>query len=239
MRLQDKICIVTGAAQGIGLATATKFAREGAVVIACDRRADAVDAAVDACRAAGGRASARAKERLGHVGPGLRPRADGGLGQDACDGRSRRARIDLRLQGARKDVAREQACGLTALRLYVCAAMLWIGGVLGWMLVTHLRRAPALFAAGAATLGILAVLRLNAMNPDRTIAEFNLARAQRTGNLDGAFPTYRRGVVALDTGGAIRGPVRADLYIGRGDVAGREAGRIRHRLTMWRLVPAA
>lgn len=59
------------------------------------------------------------------------------------------------------------------------------------------------------------------------------------GNLDGAFPTYRRGVVALDTGGAIRGPVRADLYIGRGDVAGREAGRIRHRLTMWRLVPAA
>ncbi|HEY0883939.1 MAG TPA: 3-oxoacyl-ACP reductase, partial [Ramlibacter sp.] len=28
-RLQDKVCIVTGAAQGIGLATALKFAREG------------------------------------------------------------------------------------------------------------------------------------------------------------------------------------------------------------------
>jgi 3-oxoacyl-[acyl-carrier protein] reductase len=56
MRLQDKICIVTGAAQGIGLATALKFAREGAVVIACDRRAEAVDTTVDACRAAGGRA---------------------------------------------------------------------------------------------------------------------------------------------------------------------------------------
>jgi len=40
MRLKDKICIVTGAAQGIGAATVAKFAAEGAVVIGCDRRAD-------------------------------------------------------------------------------------------------------------------------------------------------------------------------------------------------------
>ena len=53
MRLQDKVSIITGAAQGIGLATALKFAREGAVVIVCDRRADAVEAAVAMCRAAG------------------------------------------------------------------------------------------------------------------------------------------------------------------------------------------
>jgi 3-oxoacyl-[acyl-carrier protein] reductase len=52
MRLQHKICIVTGAAQGIGLATALKFAREGATVVVCDMRADAVDAAVAQCRAA-------------------------------------------------------------------------------------------------------------------------------------------------------------------------------------------
>ena len=51
MRLKDKICIVTGAAQGIGLATALKFAREGAVVIACDVRREGVDAAVAACHA--------------------------------------------------------------------------------------------------------------------------------------------------------------------------------------------
>lgn len=57
------------------------------------------------------------------------------------------------------------------------------------------------------------------------------------GALAGAFPTYRRLAVALDTGGAIKGPVRADLYIGRGAAAGTEAGRIRHRLRMWRLVP--
>ena len=46
MRLNDKICIVTGAAQGIGLATALKFAREGATVIVCDVRREAVDEAV-------------------------------------------------------------------------------------------------------------------------------------------------------------------------------------------------
>lgn len=55
--------------------------------------------------------------------------------------------------------------------------------------------------------------------------------------LVGAFPTYRRLVSALDTGGAIKGAVRADLYLGQGDAAGAEAGRVRHTLSMWRLVP--
>ena len=45
MRLKDKICLVTGAAQGIGAATVAKFAAEGAVVIGCDRRAAAVPGA--------------------------------------------------------------------------------------------------------------------------------------------------------------------------------------------------
>ena len=45
MRLKDRICIVTGAAQGIGLATVTKFAAEGATVIGCDRRADPIPGA--------------------------------------------------------------------------------------------------------------------------------------------------------------------------------------------------
>jgi 3-oxoacyl-[acyl-carrier protein] reductase len=39
MRLKDKICIVTGAAQGIGAATVAKFAEEGAIVVGCDLRA--------------------------------------------------------------------------------------------------------------------------------------------------------------------------------------------------------
>ena len=46
MRLPQKVCIVTGAAQGIGLATAHKMALEGGHVVVCDRRREAVDAAV-------------------------------------------------------------------------------------------------------------------------------------------------------------------------------------------------
>ena len=39
---------------------------------------------------------------------------------------------------------------------------------------------------------------------------------------------FRRLMIAQDTGGAIVGPARADLYWGAGDDAGRIAGRIRH-----------
>lgn len=57
------------------------------------------------------------------------------------------------------------------------------------------------------------------------------------GNLAGARASYQGLVMALDTGSAIRGPVRADLYMGRGEAAGEEAGAVRHPLRMWRLVP--
>ncbi|CAN5369283.1 MltA domain-containing protein [soil metagenome] len=56
--------------------------------------------------------------------------------------------------------------------------------------------------------------------------------------LTGATKRYRRLAMALDTGAAIRGEVRADLYVGRGGAAGEEAGRVRHTLHMVRLVPA-
>lgn len=55
--------------------------------------------------------------------------------------------------------------------------------------------------------------------------------------LAGGFPTYRRLAVALDVGGAIKGEVRADLYTGTGAAAGAEAGRVRHDLRLYRLVP--
>lgn len=56
MRLPNKISIITGSANGIGLATAHKFAAEGAVVIVCDIDRAQVEAAVAAIHAAGGRA---------------------------------------------------------------------------------------------------------------------------------------------------------------------------------------
>ena len=55
-RLQNKVSIITGAAQGIGLATALKFAAEGAIVIICDIRQAGVDAAVVACQQQGAQA---------------------------------------------------------------------------------------------------------------------------------------------------------------------------------------
>jgi 3-oxoacyl-[acyl-carrier protein] reductase len=56
MRLKGKVSIITGAAQGIGQATALKFAQEGAIVIVCDMKASAVDETVALCRAAGAQA---------------------------------------------------------------------------------------------------------------------------------------------------------------------------------------
>lgn len=44
-RLQDKVAIITGAAKGIGFATALRFAQEGAKVMIADVNADAVQAA--------------------------------------------------------------------------------------------------------------------------------------------------------------------------------------------------
>ena len=52
-RLDNKVSIITGAAQGIGLATALKFAAEGAIVVICDIKQAAVEAAVQQCQALG------------------------------------------------------------------------------------------------------------------------------------------------------------------------------------------
>lgn len=49
----------------------------------------------------------------------------------------------------------------------------------------------------------------------------------------------RRLVVAQDTGGAIRGPVRGDLFWGPGDEAAALAGRMKHEGRLWLLLPRA
>jgi membrane-bound lytic murein transglycosylase A len=53
----------------------------------------------------------------------------------------------------------------------------------------------------------------------------------------GTARPLNRLMLAQDTGGAIRGPVRADFFWGHGEIAAREAGRMKERLRMWVLLP--
>ncbi|MEY1588068.1 SDR family NAD(P)-dependent oxidoreductase [Burkholderia sp. Bmkn7] len=82
-KLDNKIALVTGATSGIGLATAQRFAAEGAHVYLTGRRQAELDAAVQGIREAGGKATgvrsdstrldeldalyAQIKEEQGHV----------------------------------------------------------------------------------------------------------------------------------------------------------------------------
>jgi membrane-bound lytic murein transglycosylase A len=52
-----------------------------------------------------------------------------------------------------------------------------------------------------------------------------------------ADQTLTRLMLAQDTGGAIRGPVRADFYWGTGPEAGSLAGKMKQRGSMWVLLP--
>jgi len=52
-----------------------------------------------------------------------------------------------------------------------------------------------------------------------------------------ATQPLERLVVAQDTGGAIRGAVRADFFWGTGEAAGAQAGRMRQQGAMWLLWP--
>lgn len=57
MRLNGKVCIVTGTGGSIGRAAAMRFTQEGAVVVGCDTMPDAAQETVNLVRAAGGQIS--------------------------------------------------------------------------------------------------------------------------------------------------------------------------------------
>ncbi|RQS76998.1 3-oxoacyl-ACP reductase FabG [Burkholderia sp. Bp8963] len=57
MKLKDKVAVITGAAAGIGQATARKFASEGATVILCDRATEAVEQEASSLRSEGYKAA--------------------------------------------------------------------------------------------------------------------------------------------------------------------------------------
>ena len=74
------------------------------------------------------------------------------------------------------------------------------------------------------------------LTPGRSIAVDRLHEYGTPFFIEGNLPIesvkpvspFRRLMIAQDTGSAIVGPARADLYWGAGDDAGRIAGRIRH-----------
>src|SRR5262249_49809294 len=82
--------------------------------------------------------------------------------------------------------------------------------------------------------------------PGRSIAvDRNLHLSGAPLSISGELPTdteqppprFRVLMIAQDTGGAIRGRARADLYFGAGDEAASVAGRIRHNGRFVMLVP--
>jgi membrane-bound lytic murein transglycosylase A len=75
---------------------------------------------------------------------------------------------------------------------------------------------------------------------DRTLHTFHTpvwVDAPELGDLRQAGRPLRRLMVAQDTGSAIVGPARGDIFVGSGAEAGSSAGRIRHHATMIALVP--
>jgi membrane-bound lytic murein transglycosylase A len=56
-------------------------------------------------------------------------------------------------------------------------------------------------------------------------------------NGDTSKDPFRRLMIAQDTGSAMVGPARADIYFGAGKDAGRVAGRIRHPAKVVMLMP--
>lgn len=94
---------------------------------------------------------------------------------------------------------------------------------------------PALGPVGAASVQLTAG---RSIAVDRHLWPYGLPMVMGTDLTDipGGSPT-RRLVVAQDTGSAILGPARADLFVGAGEQAGVAAGRIRHALDLAVLWP--
>jgi membrane-bound lytic murein transglycosylase A len=77
---------------------------------------------------------------------------------------------------------------------------------------------------------------------DRTLHTFHIPVWVDVADLadpDRANTGFRRLMIAQDTGSAIIGPARGDLFFGSGDHAGYLAGRVQHRAHMVVMVPRA
>ncbi|GAB3151705.1 hypothetical protein GCM10027290_41470 [Micromonospora sonneratiae] len=83
-----------------------------------------------------------------------------------------------------------QAYGATRLRLMVAASELWLGLVFVLVLVAGIRLRATWLPRLVLGMGVLALLGLATINPDRYIAERNIDRFERTGQLDVGYLSW-------------------------------------------------
>lgn len=80
-------------------------------------------------------------------------------------------------------------CGLTELRVYTMAFMLWLGLVFIWFALTVLRGKRERFAFGAVAARLALIVVLHILNPDDLIARVNLERARAGLPFDALYAT--------------------------------------------------
>lgn len=83
----------------------------------------------------------------------------------------------------------EEQFGLTELRLYTTAFMLWLAILLLWLVATVLLGRRHRFAFGAVMTGLILVAVLDLLNPDSFIASTNVVRAQSGARFDSTYLT--------------------------------------------------
>ena len=70
-----------------------------------------------------------------------------------------------------------------------------------------------------------------------SMARRSSSKADCRSNPNSTKTPFHRLMIAQDTGSAILGPARADIYFGAGPEAGRVSGRLRHNMRFVMLVP--
>jgi uncharacterized protein DUF4153 len=115
-----------------------------------------------------------------------------------------------------------QYFGLTELRLYTTAFMVWLGGVFAWLAWTVLRGARARFAFGALVQGTAVLAGLHIANPDALITRVNASRGATVAPFDAA---YAAGTLSADAVPALLDALPRLAPAERGEVARRLLGR--------------
>lgn len=93
---------------------------------------------------------------------------------------------------------------------------------------------PSLGPVGAAKVPLTP---LASIAVDRLLSTYGIPYFIASDALTIGGTPFRRTMIAQDTGSAILGPARADIFVGTGDAAGAIAGTIRHPADFFVLVP--